>query len=116
MDNGDGDRESWLGLSSVQRRGTQRGRASSKMVGELALWQSREAACRELICLTLAQFAQPSGFAHDNCGHFYCRANTVLPSPLQKYSAFVLTQIIGITPPVSRRMRGRIVTNVTNVR
>ena len=24
----------------------------------------------------------------------------------QKYSAFVLTQIIGITPPVSRRMRG----------
>jgi hypothetical protein len=26
--------------------------------------------------------------------------------PLQKYSAFVLTQIIGITPLVSRRMRG----------
>jgi hypothetical protein len=26
--------------------------------------------------------------------------------PLQKYSAFVLTQISGITPPVSQRMRG----------
>src|SRR3954465_2076536 len=42
------------------------------------------------------------------CDMMARRANHSKPvQPLpQKYSAFVLTQIIGITPPVSRRMRG----------
>ena len=44
---------------------------------------------------------------HD-CDKATCRANhSKLDKPFtQKYSAFVLAQIIGITPPVSRRMRG----------
>src|SRR3954471_3472030 len=43
-----------------------------------------------------------------DCDTMARRANHSKPvQPLpQKYSAFVLTQIIGITPPVSRRMRG----------
>ena len=42
------------------------------------------------------------------CVPNHCRANHLKPvqSFSQKYSAFVLTQIIGITPPVSRQMRG----------
>src|SRR6266550_2568069 len=45
-------------------------------------------------------------FAHPT--KFTCRANHQKPVQpfVQKYSAFVLTQISGITPPVSRRMRG----------
>ena len=43
-----------------------------------------------------------------NCDKATCRANQQKPveSLAQKYSAFVLPQISGITPRVSRRMRG----------
>ena len=42
------------------------------------------------------------------CQKITCRANHLKPvqSFSQKYSAFVLTQITGITPRVSRQMRG----------
>ena len=57
----------------------------------------------ELICpLAQAQFHASA------CGKLARRANHSKPvHPLaRKYSAFVLTQITGITPPVSRQMRG----------
>jgi len=46
--------------------------------------------------------------------HLSGKSLKTCPALPQKYSAFVLTQIIGITPPVSRRMRALAI--VTNVR
>ena len=76
-------------------------RASFKMVGTLSLYPPYEAVHRELICLArkrnlCAQLRQ-TGTTGKSLLIFRNRVN---PGN-QKYSAFVLAQIIGITPLVS---------------
>jgi hypothetical protein len=70
------------------------------MVGTLSLCPPYEARC-ELICFARKRnfMQRPAANWHDGKSLLIFR-NHVKPRN-QKYSAFVLTQITGITPPVS---------------